>query len=108
MNLEDLQTVSHMSFDWAKIDYTSLEKRVCNADTLARWGELYQCKPVDESRYEVKHRYPGMVCDYPQIVNWSTLIKLVQPITATGVNELHNLKVDHVAFTAIFRITRVN
>ena len=110
MNQEDLQTIPPMQYDWAKLDYTKLEERVSAmiAKDPARFADEYLCTWRDDRQFLVKRRYDLQPANSPELVDFRQLIKMVQPITATGVNELNSLRVSQIEHTNMYTITRVN
>ena len=110
MNLDDLNTVQPLPYDWAKVDFTGLENRisVVIAEDPDRFADEYLCKWKDERQFLVKRRYDLQPVNTGEITDYLGLIEMVQPITAVGVNELNSLRVNQRAHTNMYTITRVN
>lgn len=110
MNLDDLNTVKPLPYDWAKADLSSLENRVqaMIAENPDKFRDEYLCKWKDERQFLVKRRYDLQPANSPELVDYRRLIEMVQPITAVGVNELNSLRVNQIAHTNMYTITRVN
>ena len=110
MNLDDLKTVPVMPYDWAKADLSSLEDRVSAMITADpdKFADEYLCKWKDERQFLVKRRYDLQPANSPELVNFRRMVEMVQPITAVGVLELNSLRVNQIAHTNMYTITRVN
>lgn len=110
MNLDDLNTVKPLPYDWAKVDFKDLENRVSAviAKDPARFVDEYLCTWRDERQFLVKRRYDLQPANSPELVDYCRLIEMVQPITAMGVAELNSLRVNQIAHTNMYTITRVN
>ena len=110
MNLDDLNTVQPLPYDWAKADFTGLENRISAviAEDPDRFADEYLCKWKDERQFLVKRRYDLQPVNTGEITDYLRLIEMVQPITATGVNVLNSLRVNQRAHTNMYTITRVN
>lgn len=110
MNLDDLNTVPPLPYDWASLDYAKLEERVYAmiAKEPARFAYEYLCTWKDERQFLVKRRYDLQPANSPELVDFRQLTEMVQPITATGVAELNSLRVNQIAHTNMYTITRVN
>ena len=110
MNLDDLNTVKPLPYGWAKVDFTDLENRVSAiiAEDPDKFSEEYLCKWKDERQFLVKRRYDLQPANSPELVNFRRMVEMVQPITAVGVLELNSLRVNQIAHTNMYTITRVN
>ena len=110
MNLDGLNTVQPLPYDWAKVDFTGLENRIYAviAEDPDKFSEEYLCKWKDKRQFLVKRRYDLQPANSPELVDYCRLIEMVQPITAVGVNELNSLRVNQIAHTNMYTITRVN
>ena len=110
MNLDDLNTVKPLPYDWAKADFSSLEDRISTmvAADPDKFSEEYLCKWKDERQFLVKRRYDLQPANSPELVDYRRLIEMVQPITAAGVSELNSMRVNQRAHTNMYTITRVN
>ena len=110
MNLDDLNTVKPLPYDWAKADFTNLENRVkamIEADP-SKFADEYLCTWKDERQFLVKRRYDLQPANSPELVDYCRLIEMVQPITAVGISELNSMRVNQIAHTNMYTITRVN
>ncbi|UKH48771.1 hypothetical protein QNH07_gp06 [Aeromonas phage BUCT696] len=110
MNLDDLNTVPPLPYDWAKMDFTNLENQVkamIEADP-SKFTDEYLCTWKDERQFLVKRRYDLQPVNTGELTDYRGLIGMVQPITATGVNVLNSLRVNQRAHTNMHTITRVN
>ena len=110
MNLDDLNTVKPLPYDWAKADFTGLENRISAviAEDPDRFADEYLCKWKDERQFLVKRRCDLQPANYPELVDYCRLIEMIQPITAMGLSKLNSLRVNQRAHTNIYTITRVN
>ena len=110
MTQKDLQTNSPVPHDWARLDYAKLEERVYAmlAEDPARFVDEYLCTWRDDRQFLVKRRYDLQPANSPELVDFRKLTEMVQPITATGVAELNSLRVNQIAHTNMYTITRVN
>ena len=110
MNLDDLNTVPPLPYDWAKVDFKDLENRVSAviAEDPDRFADEYLCKWKDDRQFLVKLRYDLQPVNTGELTDYRGLIEMVQPITATGVNVLNSLRVNQIAHTNMYTITRVN
>lgn len=110
MNLDDLNTVPPLPYDWAKVDFADLENRVkamIEADP-SKFADEYLCTWKDERQFLVKRRYDLQPVNTGELTDYRGLIATVQPITATGVDVLNSLRVNQRAHTNMYTITRVN
>ena len=110
MNLDDLNTVKPLPYDWAKVDFTNLENRVkamIEADP-SKFADEYLCTWKDERQFLVKRRYDLQPVNTGELIDYRGLIATVQPITAAGVDVLNSLRVNQIAHTNMYTITRVN
>ena len=110
MTQKDLQTNSPVPYDWVSLDYAKLEERVhaMIAKEPARFAYEYLCTWRDNRQFSVKRRYDLQPENSPELVDFRKLTEMVQPITATGVAELNSLRVNQIAHTNMYTITRVN
>ena len=110
MNLDDLNTVPPLPYDWAKVDFRDLENRVSAviAEDPDRFADEYLCKWKDDRQFLVKRRYDLQPVNTGELTDYRGLIATVQPITATGVDVLNSLRVNQRAHTNMYTITRVN
>ena len=110
MNLDDLNTVPSLPYDWAKVDYKDLENRVSAviAEDPDRFADEYLCKWKDDRQFLVKRRYDLQPVNTGELIDYRGLIATVQPITAAGVDVLNSLRVNQIAHTNMYTITRVN
>ena len=110
MNPADLRTIPVLPYDWAKADLSSLENRVqaMIAENPEKFRDEYFCKWKDERQFLVKRRYDLQPANSPELVDYCRLIEMVQPITAVGVSELNSMRVNQIAHTNMYTITRVN
>ena len=110
MTQKDLQTNSPVPYDWASLDYAKLEERVYAmiAKEPARFAYEYLCTWKDDRQFLVKRRYDLQPVNTGELTDYSGLIEMVQPITATGVDVLNSLRVNQRAHTNMYTITRVN
>ena len=110
MNLDDLNTVPQLPYDWAKVDFKDLENRVkamIEADP-SKFADEYLCTWKDERQFLVKRRYDLQPVNTGELIDYRGLIATVQPITAAGVDVLNSLRVNQIAHTNMYTITRVN
>lgn len=110
MNIDDLNTVPPLPYDWAKVDFTDLENQVkamIEADP-SKFADEYLCTWKDERQFLVKRRYDLQPVNTGELTDYRGLIETVQPITATGVDVLNSLRVNQRAHTNMYTITRVN
>lgn len=110
MNLDDLNTVPPLPYDWAKADFTGLENRVKAMIEAgpSKFVDEYLCTWEDERQFLVKHRYDLQPANSPELVDYCRLIEIVQPITVAGVSVLNSMRVNQIAHTNMYTITRVN
>ena len=110
MNLDELNTVPPLPYDWAKVDFKDLENRVSAviAEDPDRFADEYLCKWKDGRQFLVKLRYDLQPVNTGELTDYRGLIEMVQPITATGVGVLNSLRVNQIAHTNMYTITRVN
>lgn len=110
MNLDDLNTVKPLPYDWASLDYAELDERVYAmiAEEPARFAYEYLCTWKDERLFLVKRRYDLQPANSPELVDFCRLIEMVQPITTVGVSKLSSMRVNQIAHTNMYTITRVN
>ena len=110
MNPADLRTIPVLPYDWAKADLSSLKNRVqaMIAENPDKFRDEYLCKWKDERQFLVKRRYDLQPANCGQVTDWLGLIEMVQPITAVGVWELNSMRVNQIAHTNMYTITRVN
>lgn len=97
-------------FDWSKLDYTKLEQRVVATmgEVNRKFYEEYLCTWKDERQFLVKRRYDLQPANSPELVDYTRLIQMVQPISAVGIAELNSIRVNQIAHTNMYTITRVN
>ena len=110
MNLDDLNTVPPLPYDWAKVDLADPENRVkvmIEADP-SKFAEEYLCTWKDDRQFLVKRRYDLQPVNTGELTDYRGLIATVQPITAAGVDVLNSLRVNQRAHTNMYTITRVN
>ena len=103
-------TTGTAKFDWSKLDYTKLEQRVVATmgEVNRKFCEEYLYTWKDERQFLVKRRYDLHPANSPEIVDCTRLIPLVQPISAVGIAELNSIRVNQIAHTNMYTITRVN
>lgn len=110
MNLDDLNTVPPLPYDWAKVDLKDLENRVkvMIEKDPSKFADEYLCTWKDERQFLVKRRYDLQPVNTGELTDYRGLIATVQPITAAGVDVLNSLRVNQRAHTNMYTITRVN
>ena len=110
MNLDDLNTVPPLPYDWAKVGLKDLENRVkvMIEKDPSKFADEYLCTWKDERQFLVKRRYDLQPVNTGELTDYRGLIATVQPITAAGVDVLNSLRVNQRAHTNMYTITRVN
>ena len=110
MNLDYLNTVPPLPYDWAKVDFKDLENRVSAAIAKDpdRFADEYLCKWKDGRQFLVKRRYDLQPVNTGELTDYRGLIATVQPVTAAGIDVLNSLRVNQIAHTNMYTITRVN
>lgn len=88
------------------VDYSQIESRLL-ASNPEWFKDQYFAHYKDDAKYSVKLRYDMTPAAVTHIVDWSHLMRMVQPITATGIKELASLKINKIAHTNQYTITRI-
>ncbi|AII26792.1 hypothetical protein AH6C_038 [Aeromonas phage pAh6-C] len=95
-----------MSSHLVDVDYSQIESRLL-ASNPEWFKDQYFTHCRDDAKYSVKLRYDMTPAADTHIVDWGHLMRMVQPITATGIKELSSLKVNQIAHTNQYTIARV-
>lgn len=95
-----------MNSSLVNVDYSKLEA-LAMAHNPKWFEEQYFTTYKDDAKYSVKLRYDMTPAADTHIVDWGHLMRMVQPITATGIKELASLKINQIAHTNQYTITRI-